>query len=363
MAEDHQDDSQKTEEPSEKRLREAREKGQVAKSQEVSHWFMILGFAIIMGFLLPGLARGLGEAMLGFVEQPHAIPLDASGLKALFADSLLAVGIALLLPLSVLVAAALFSAFIQTGFIFSAEQIKPKLEKLSLIRGFKRQFSLRALADFLKGIFKLTIVGLVITLVLWPDKEVIPQIVTLELGQFADLVRAMSIKVLLAALAVMTVIAVLDYLFQRQQHMKQLRMSKQELKDEFKQTEGDPMVKARLRQIRTERARQRMMSAVPDADVVVTNPTHFAVALRYEFGQDNAPRVTAKGADNIALKIREVAEEHRIPIVENPPLARALYDGVELDQEVPPEHYQTVAEIIGYVMRLKGKTPRPAAGN
>jgi flagellar biosynthetic protein FlhB len=163
--------------------------------------------------------------------------------------------------------------------------------------------------------------------------------------------------VLIAVLAVMSVIAGLDFLFQKNQHNKQLRMSRQEVKDEFKQTEGDPMVKARLRQIRVERARQRMMAAVPEADVVIANPTHFAVALSYELGSSGAPMVIAKGVDSLALRIRERAEECDVPVVENPPLARALCEGVELGQEIPQEHYKAVAEIIGYVMRLKGRMP------
>ena len=362
MAEEQQDASQKTEEPTQKRQQDARDKGQVAKSQEVSHWFMILAFAILVAFFLPASARRVGDVLLPFIQMPHAMRLDPGALARLLADTVGALGLALLLPLLFLLVAAFLSGFVQTGLIISAEQIKPKWEKLSLIKGFKRQFSLRALVEFSKGLFKLTIVGLVIGLVLWPEHESIPAIATLEMTQFLELVRALGLRILIAVVAVMTVIAGLDFLFQKSQHLKQLRMSKQELKDEYKQTEGDPMVKARLRQIRTERARQRMMAAVPEADVVVTNPTHYAVALKYDMGSMAAPKVTAKGVDNIALKIREVAEEHKVPLVENPPLARALYAAVEIDQEVPPDHYKAVAEVISYIMRLKGKLPAGGHG-
>ncbi|MGF1611147.1 MAG: flagellar biosynthesis protein FlhB [Kiloniellales bacterium] len=360
MADETQDDSQKTEEPTQKRLQDARDKGQVAKSQEVSHWFMIMAFAILLAFFLPSSARSIGDALLPFVEMPHAIRLDRGGLSRVLAETLGALGLAMLLPLLFLMVVAFLSGFVQTGLVVSAEKIKPKWEKISLIKGFKRLFSLRALVEFGKGLAKLAIVGLVIGLVLWPEHDVIPAIATLEMKQFLELVRSLGLRVLIAVAAVMTVIAGLDFMFQKAQHMKQLRMSKQELKDEFKQTEGDPMVKARLRQIRTERARQRMMAAVPEADVVVTNPTHYAVALKYEMDSMAAPKVTAKGVDHIALKIREVAEEHKVPLVENPPLARALYASVELDQEVPQEHYKAVAEVISYVMRLKGKMPAGA---
>ena len=357
MADDRPDDSQKTEEPTQKRLREARDKGQIAKSQEVGHWFMILAFAITVGYLAPGMAGGIAEALGGFIARPHAAAMDAAGLRDLLLETAGLLGLALLPPFGLAMAAAVSAGLIQSGVVFSLEPMRPKLEKISPASGLRRMFSARALAEFVKGIVKLVIVAAVVGLVLWPERRLIPSVVTMDLPQFLALMQSLGFRVLLAVLAVMTVIAGLDFLFQKHQHTKQLRMSRQEVKDEFKQTEGDPMVKARLRQIRVERARQRMMAAVPEADVVIANPSHFAVALRYEPGSSGAPRVTAKGVDSLALRIREVAEECDVPVVENPPLARALYDGVELDQEIPPEHYKAVAEIIGYVMRLKGKLP------
>lgn len=361
MAEDSQDDSQKTEEPTQKRLQDARDKGQVAKSQEVSHWFMIAAFAVIVGFFLPRMVRDVAAIMLPFVAQPHALGAGPGGLLAAVTDSLLSLGFALLIPLAFLMLAALASGLVQTGVMATTEQIKPKLEKISVLKGFKRLFSLKTVVEFVKGIAKLAIVATVITLVILPDWDDIPLFAMLELTEFLELVRILALKVLIATVAVMAVIAGLDYMFQKHQHIKQMRMSRQDLKDEFKQTEGDPMVKARLRQIRTERARQRMMAAVPEADVVITNPTHFSVALKYDMDAMAAPRVTAKGVDNIALKIREVAKEHDVPLVENAPLARALHAGVEIEEEIPPEHYKAVAEIISYVMRLKGKMPRKGA--
>ena len=317
---------------------------------------MILAFAVIVGFFAPSIAGGLGRALVGFIERPHTLRLDGgSGLQGMMGTTLGAVALALAAPMVVLLLAALLASLIQNGFVLSHEQIKPKLEKLSLAKGFKRLFSLRALSEFAKGLAKLAIVGSVVAVLLWPERDTIPSLAGIEVIAFLGLVKDLALRVLIGVLAVMTVIAGLDFLFQRYQHMKQLRMSKQDLKDEFKQTEGDPMIKARLRQIRGERARQRMMAAVPEADVVVTNPTHFAVALRYRPGEDSAPRLTAKGVDSLALRMRALAEEHKVPVLANPPLARALHKGVELDQQVPVEHYKAVAEIIGYVMRLKGK--------
>ncbi len=357
MADDRRDDSQKTEEPTQKRLREAREKGQIAKSQEVTHWFMILAFAITVGYLAPGMTGGVAEALSGFVARPHAAAMDAAALRDLLLETAGLLGLALLAPFALAMAAAVAAGLVQSGFVLSVEPMRPKLEKISPVSGLRRLFSARALVEFVKGIVKLVIVAVVVALMLWPERRLIPSVVTMELPQFLALMQSLGLRVLLAVLAVMTVIAALDFLFQKQQHTKQLRMSRQEVRDEFKQTEGDPIVKARLRQIRVERARQRMMAAVPEADVVIANPIHFAVALSYEPGSAGAPKVTAKGVDSLALRIRELAEESDVPVIENPPLARALYDGVELDQEIPPEHYKAVAEIIGYVMRLKGKLP------
>lgn len=354
MAE-QEDDSQKTEEPTQRRLDQSREKGQVAQSQEISHWFMILAFAIIIGFLVQSMGGGLVDALYPFIEQPHAFRVDSGQLQDVLADTFYKIGLVMLLPVVVAFLAAFLSSFIQNGILISFDPITPKMEKISLMKGMKRLFSSRSLMEFTKGIAKLAIVAMVIVIVMWPELHMIPNLTALELPQFLILLQGYAFRVLMAVVSVMMVIASVDYLYQKYQHTKQMRMSKQDVKDEYKQTEGDPMIKARLRQIRMERARRRMMSAVPDADVVVTNPTHYAVALKYDPDEMEAPRLTAKGADLIAKRIRELAEEHNIPIVENPPLARVLFSAVEIEQEIPPEHYKAVAGVISYVMRLKGK--------
>lgn len=358
MAEDSQDDSQKTEEPTARRLEQAREKGQVAKSQEVTHWLMILAGTLMIGVFGKSFIGGIADSLYKFIEQPHNIQVDGSGeLRELMSETFGQLGMAFLMPVAVILLAAFISGIIQNGFIFTTETITPKLSKLSLKKGLKRLFSTRSVMEFVKGILKICIVASVIVLLLWPEREVIFLVTAMDAAQFMGVLQTLAVRVLVGVLSIMMVIAAIDFLYQKQQHNKELRMSKQDLKDEFKQSEGDPMIKARLRQIRTERARRRMMAAVPDADVVVTNPTHYAVALKYDHKAMDAPVLVAKGADQVAFRIREVAEEHDIPVVENPPIARALYDNVELDQAVPAEHYKAVAEIIGYVMRLKGKLP------
>lgn len=354
---ENEDKSQKTEEPTQRKLEQAREKGQIAKSQEINHWFIILALAIVFAVFAEYIAAEIAGALRPLVENAHALPTTPQGFGELMLDTFLAVGSVMMIPFLLTIVGTLAATFLQTGFLVTAEQLKPKMEKISLIKGFERLFSTRSLVEFAKGIAKLAIVGLVIFLLVWPERDVVPNLVELTLVEILDLMRWMGLKIVGGVLAVMTVIAVFDFAFQAYKHNEEQRMSRQEVKDEHKQTEGDPQVKQRLRQLRMEKSRKRMMSEVPKADVVVTNPTHYAVALAYQQGQMAAPKLVAKGIDRVAARIREVAEENGIPVMQNPPLARALYSGVEIDQEVPPEHYKAVAQIIGYVMRLKKNAP------
>jgi flagellar biosynthetic protein FlhB len=362
MAED-QDDSQKTEDPTQKKLDDARKKGQVATSQEVKHWFILFAGLLLIGLFAPFALGSLTGGMRGLLTSLHQVPTDQGSLIVLMRRAMETVTLTLALPLLALVLFAALAGFVQNGLLWTVEPLKPKLEKISLIKGAKRLFSLKSLVEFAKGIAKITIVGVVATLVVWRDLAALDSYAGLPAAALMERVWWLSVKMMLAVLAVMGAIAGLDWLYQRFDFTKQQRMSKQEIKDEFKQTEGDPMVKARLRQIRTERSRRRMMAAVPEADVVVTNPTHYAVAMSYDASGQGAPKVVAKGVDHLAKKIRELATQHDVPVMENPPLARALYAAVDVDQEVPPEHYKAVAEIIAYVFKLQGKgLPGAAAG-
>ena len=354
MAED-QDDSQKTEEPTQKRQDDSREKGQVASSKEINHWFMIFGGTLFVVMLAPDILRTISATMRSFLESPHLMTVEGSGMTAVLRAAMSEVGLALLIPMGLLMVLALLSGFVQTGMLFSTESLMPKLDKISPAAGFKRLFSTKAVVELLKGILKIVIVGAVLTMVVMPELTKITELLAYSIPDLMVYTTKLSGKVLMASLAVIAVIAGLDILYQRFAHMQSMRMSKQEIRDEMKQTDGDPLIKSRLRQIRMERARRRMMAEVPKATVVVTNPTHFAVALRYEQADMAAPIVVAKGADLVAARIRELAQEHNVPIVENPPLARALFATVDLDQPIPSEHFRAVAEIIGYVMKLKQK--------
>jgi len=260
---------------------------------------------------------------------------------------------AIALPFVLLVLAAIAGNMVQHRLVWSAEQLKPKLQKLSPGAGFKRLFSKIAVANFIKGLIKLGLIGAVMAGLLWPKRSQLDGLVTMDPAVILALTKTLSLEMLGTVVAILFIVALADYLFQYRQWYERQKMSVRELKEEFKQTEGDPAIKAKVRQLRQTRMKKRMMAAVPNASVIITNPTHYAIALQYERGM-NAPVCLAKGIDNIALKIREVAAEHRIPVVENPPLARALHATVEIDEEVPPEHYKAVAEVIGYVMRLRG---------
>jgi flagellar biosynthetic protein FlhB len=350
---DEQDDTEKSEDPTQKRLDDALQRGDVVKSQEVNTWFVLGAATLILLSFSGQMTSGLNALLRGFLGQAHAIPVDGRGLIVVMQTLGIGTIAAVALPLGILALAAIAGNMVQHQLVWSGESMKPKLSKVSPMAGFKRLFSKIALMNFVKGLIKLALIGAVMTVVLWPKRNEMDGLVTMDPAVLLPLTRTLSLDVLGTVVAVLAIIAAADYLFQYRQWYNRLKMSLQELKEEFKQTDGDPHVKAKIRQLRVERSKKRMMAAVPQASVVITNPTHYAVALQYDRGM-SAPVCLAKGLDNIALKIREVAAAHNIPIVENPPLARALHATVEIDEEVPPEHYKAVAEVIGYVMRLKG---------
>jgi flagellar biosynthesis protein FlhB len=352
---DDTDESQKTEEPTPHKLSEARQKGNVITSQEVSSFAILLGGALTAAFLGSFMAERLANATGGLLANIHAITFDAANVGDVLMDVLYDVSVGMAPIALLLIVLGTGAKLAVSGFLFSAESLKPELSKLSLIKGVKRMFSLKSFVEFAKGLIKLAIVGTIVYLLAAPEVDRVEVLMQMDIAATAEETRLVLVRMFSGVVGVMAVIAALDYVYQRHEYMKQMRMSKQEIKDEHKQSEGDPMVKGRLRQIRAERARSRMIAAVPTADVVVTNPTHFAVALKYEIDAMGAPRVVAKGADDVAFRIRDVAKENDVPIVENPPLARALFSVSDIDEEVPPEHYKAVAEVIRYVFQLKNK--------
>lgn len=351
MAEDA-DTTDKTEDPTQKRLDEAHERGDVVKSQEVTTWFIIAGGTLVLASFAGTMGQGLVATMRGLLANSYKISMDGQALPSLFQHLGLELIVSLAVPFLLLMLAALAGNMVQHKLVWSTESLMPKFSKISPMAGLQRMFSKQALANFLKGLAKLIVMGSVLTMMMMPERDRMEGLIRTDPAALLPFTQVLALKMMGAVVAMLGVIAAADYFFQYRQWFEKKKMSLQELKEEFKQSEGDPTVKGKLRQLRQQRMRKRMMQAVPKASVIITNPTHYAVALQYERGME-APLCLAKGVDAIALKIREVATKNSIPIVENVSLARALYATVEIDDPIPPEHYKAVAEIIGYVMKLR----------
>ncbi len=349
---DESDDTEKTEDPTQKRLDDALERGDVAKSQEVNTWFVIAGATLVLSTFSGSIGNGFELPLRNLIANSWQIRTDGPGLLALAEQIGYRLAAALGVPLLLLMMAAVAGNVIQHRFVWSGETLKPKLSKISMLSGAKRIFGKQAAANFAKGLFKVLALGAVMTAVLWPERSRLDAMVRLDPNALLGITKSLTLQLLGAVIVMLALVAIADYLFQYRQWFERQKMSLREMKEEFKQSEGDPHIKARIRQLRHVRMKKRMMAAVPQASVIITNPTHYSVALSYERGM-SAPVCVAKGVDNIALKIREIAREHDIPVVENVPLARALYAAVEVDDEIPVEHYHAVAEIIGYIIGLK----------
>jgi flagellar biosynthesis protein FlhB len=351
VAEEDQD--QKTEQPTAKRLDEAHERGQFPVSREVSAWVLFLSILTVVAWLAPPMTIKLVTMLRVFLESPEAISVEDRGLQTLIFNTLIQVIMATGLIFLVLIGSAVFGTTVQTGLFASLDLIQPDISRLSLGNGIRRLFSTNALVELVKSFAKLVVLGAVVFYTLMPVIKELPVFAGYPLLSMIAFLHHQIIHLIILLLLVFTLIAVADLFYQNFRFIKNLRMSKAEVKDEFRQQEGDPIIKSRLRQIRLEKARKRMMAQVPKADVVITNPTHYAIALQYDNKKMTAPIVLAKGINRVAERIRDVAEEYNIPLVSNPPLARALHDTVEIDSEIPTQHYRAVAEIISYVYKLK----------
>ena len=346
-------DQEKTEQATSKRQDEAREKGQVAKSRELPSVAILLACLVYFWFGSAGLIKDIMSMMRKTFSSAGTMTVNVDTIQATMV-SMLYEGFIILMPIMlVIIGVSLLSNIAQTGFLFSSEALTPKLSKIDPFKGLKRMFSLQSVVELLKNILKMTIVGLVAWLTVKSEVMNIPILIKQDVYAIMVYVGKVSFKIVLSTCWVLIVLALLDFLYQKWEHAKSLRMTKQEVKEENKQLEGDPLIKSRIRRIQREMARKRMMAAVPKADVVITNPTHFAVAIQYNQGAMNAPVVIAKGADHIAMKIKEIAKKHHVPIVENKPVARLLFTLTEVDAPIPEKLYRAVAEILAYVYRLK----------
>lgn len=361
MSEDS-DESSKTEEPTHKKLEDARKKGQIFQSREINHFFMMLALTLFIMILAPMLGRDMIDTLGPFITEPDQMNMDTAGFMGLMRTVAIGTILALSLLFAASIAAAIAPAVVQKKWIFAVESIKPKLSKISPLSGFKRLFGIKALVEFGKNLLKVTLVGYIAVYAVMPYKDTMYLLPSLPKAEMLAFTQEMAGHMLIAVLCMLFLLSIGDYLWQRFMFMKQMRMTKQEIKEEYKQQEGDPHIKGKLKAIRREKAKQRMMANVPNADVIITNPTHYAVALKYDAANMSAPKLIAKGTDDVAGRIRELAAKTKIPIVRNPPLARVLYDTTDLDEDIPIEHYQAVAKVIGYVYKLKGKVPqKPAA--
>ena len=352
------EDNQKTEQPSQRKLQRARAQGQVVQSREINSWIMLATGSALVLLLGPALSRSLEHTLARFLDPASLLAADGVRWDAV-RQLLIEIGTGFILPAGAVIAAGLAGSLLQNGLVLAVERIGFDFSRLSPAQGLARLFSLRAAGELVKNLAKVAGISVAILWMLSPELDRLPLLSALPAAALPAELMHLLRRLALVVLVALALIAAIDYGYQRLIFLRQMRMSRQEVKEEHKQAEGDPAVKARLRQLRMERARKRMMAAVPTASVVITNPTHYAVALKYELGDKGAPKLVAKGADLIAQRIRELARENGVPLVENPPLARSLYASVDLDQEIPPEHYRAVAEVINYVFRLKGKL-RPA---
>jgi len=355
-----QDDTEKTEDPTQKRLDEALKRGDVVKSVEVNTWFVIAGATLVLATFSGGMSKSVATTMRGLLANAGQILVDGPALPHLFQKIGLELIAALAVPFLVLIIAALAGNMVQHRMVWSFQQMTPSLSKISPLAGLKRLFSMVAVVNFLKGLIKLLVVGSVLTVMMWPERFRIMALGRADVADILPLTLKLALKLMGAVVAMLAVVAAADYLFNYRRWYERQKMSLREMRDEFKQSEGDPTIKGKMKQVRQTRQRKRMIANVPKAAVVITNPTHYSVALQYERGME-APICVAKGTDAVAMKIREVAAEHSIPLVENPPLARALHATVDVDEAIPPEHYKAVAEVIGYVMRLRRAVPPPPA--
>ena len=349
-------DQEKTEQPTGKKLEKARGKGQVPKSPEVSSALIILCATAVLLAAGPWIFRSLMELMQGVFQNLGTLNLQGESVRT-FLGEIFVRFLIIMSPIMIsVVVVGVAANLVQVGFLFTMEPLTPKLSKFNPITGMKKFVSLRSLTELIKSVLKILYIGTIAWLVLRGELDSLPSLIHMSVGQIIGFIGVTCLKVMFYVGLAMMVLAVIDFTYQRWQHNKDLMMTKQEVKDEHKQSEGDPKVKSRIRQVQREMAARRMMAAIPDADVVITNPTHLAIAIKYDSKEMFAPQIVAKGAGLVAERIRTIAGENDVPVVENKPLAQALFKSTEVDDFVPADLFRAVAEVLAYVYRLKGNT-------
>lgn len=346
---------EKTEKATPKKRQDTRKKGQVAKSQDVNTAFVLLAGFAVLSFFGSYMKNIVTSIFIFSFEDNMLVPLTENSVSVIFLQ-MIEQAAYLLMPIMIAaMIAGVLSNYLQIGFLFSTEAIQPKLNKLNPISGFKRIFSWRALVEFVKSILKIVLVGVVVFLVIWLRMDEILILSQKSIGAALATLADITVNVGLYSAVVLMFIAIFDYFYQKFDYEKSIRMSKQDIKDEYKNSEGDPLIKSKIKQRQREMAMQRMMQEVPNADVVITNPTHYAIAIKYDEEKMDAPFVVAKGVDFVAQKIKLIAKENDVTTVENRPLARALYDQTEIGQGIPEEFFKAIAEILAFIYKAKGK--------
>lgn len=346
---------EKTEKATPKKRQESRQKGQVSKSQELPGAFILLVSFLFLLFFGGYFKEHIFQMFRDSFSDSMLLDLTQQNVLSLFSrlayQLLLIVGPFMLM----VVVIGMVGNYSQVGFLFTTEPLMPKLNKLNPLEGLKKIFSLRSLVEFLKSMFKLLVIGMVAYSSLWGERAEIVSLSHMPLTEILKYASNVTLMLGIKIAVTLVILAVFDFFYQRYEHEKSLKMSKQDIKDEHKKSEGDPLIKSKIREKQRRMALQRMMQEVPRADVVITNPTHFAVAIHYESGKMAAPSVVAKGKDYVALKIKRIAQENDVTIMENKPLARALFEQVEIGESIPAELFQAVAEVLAHVYKLKGK--------
>jgi len=346
---------ERTEQATPRRRQEAKNKGQIARSKEIPSVLVLLGGMTVLLFFGAAMTLQLSHLMVQWLGRMATVSIQWEGLQSLSWEMVVSFLFIIGPVLAVVFAVAVLGHTMQGSNVFSAELIKPDWGRFNVVNGLKRMFTMTSLVELAKSFVKMVIVGGIAYSTIkkeWPD---ILLLFGQDAGNVFQFVAALSLRLLLRTILVMLVLAALDYAYQRWTYEKNLKMSKQEIKEELKQTEGDPLIRARIRTVQRQLARRRMMAEVPKADVIITNPTHLAIALLYDRKTMQAPHVVAKGAGGIAEKIIEIGRSHQIPIVENKPLARMLYKAVDLGKTIPSSLYHAVADILAYVYQIKRK--------
>lgn len=353
MADESSDE--KSEQPTEKRRQDAREKGTVAKSTEVNSVLVLLAGIFLLKMFSGMMFSEVGSTMRYFFDMIDHPPVSQAAFIQILVETFW-IACKVVFPVAVgIMLVGILANIVQIGFLFTLKPLEPKLEKIDPISGFKRLFAMRSLVDLVKNIFKLAVIGTIAYLTIKSKIPLLLMLADAAVNVIWKVTLDLCFDVVLRISLFMIIIAILDYAWQRFEHEKKLKMSHQELKEERKQMEGDPLIKSRIRSLQREMARRRMMQEVPKATVVVTNPTHLAIAIRYDPDEMDTPRVIAKGRSLVAQRIKELAKENDIPVIEDKPLARAMYPKVEVGFDLPVEFFTAVAEILAYVYRLKNK--------